>query len=161
MLLSPGEQPAHPHTQRTPHGSPSLLPPPAAPGHQAPLTFCRRSISCCLALRTARACSCSSSSCCRLSAASRMCCRGQGEVRPGAQGAGSACARKLLALTHPPHTLQGTPLPHPPALPPASGHFLWVAGGTGEMLRLAKHPPPALMFRILNAASRTEVLMQR
>lgn len=40
-----------------------------------PLTFCRRSISCCLALRTARACSCSNSSCCLLSAASRICWR--------------------------------------------------------------------------------------
>lgn len=38
-----------------------------------PLTFCRRSISCCLALRTAKACSCSNSSCCLLSAASRIC----------------------------------------------------------------------------------------
>lgn len=40
----------------------------------SPLTFCRSSISCCLALRTAKACSCSNSSCCRRSAASRICC---------------------------------------------------------------------------------------
>lgn len=45
---------------------------------ESPPTFWRRSISCCFALRTAKACSCSSSSCCLRSAASRICCP-QGE----------------------------------------------------------------------------------
>lgn len=62
-------------------------PPPSAPLPRARplLTFCRRSISCCLAWRTARACSCSSSSCCRRSAASRMCCGGTGQGQRGSQ----------------------------------------------------------------------------
>lgn len=70
-----GAQPARTHSR----GPASSL----CPRTQAvqPLTFCRRSISCCFALRTASACSCSNSSCCRRSAASRMCCGGQGEVR--------------------------------------------------------------------------------
>lgn len=45
---------------------------------ESPPTFWRRSISCCFALRTAKACSCSSSNCCLRSAASRICCP-QGE----------------------------------------------------------------------------------
>lgn len=43
-------------------------------GNLSSLTFWRRSISCCFALSTAKACSCSNSSCCLRSAASRICC---------------------------------------------------------------------------------------
>lgn len=68
-----GRAASHPRSR-----SPVHCQPPPRPPAPAQLTFCRRSISCCLALRMARACSCSNSSCCRRSAASRMCWGGRG-----------------------------------------------------------------------------------
>ena len=118
--------------------SPAHCLPPPRPPAPAQLTFCRRSISCCLALRMARACSCSNSSCCRRSAASRMCWGGRrrhtGQVSP------APCREP-----HPgsPHSQPAPWSDSPPASPasPWGGRISWGNPDT--------HKPSSLCARFL------------
>lgn len=117
--------------------------------HTPGLTCCRSWISCCLALRMARACSCSNSSCCRRSAASRICC-----------GDREAPEHLLPTTMHVQQALSAPTLrsgtTHPPPLP---GFF---PGRQRDWETLVpRHPPPALAVYIHSTGDLAELRLRQ